>query len=306
MIVVNAMFLQHGHHPAPLFGSTVKIEPPKPPARPSSIDALINERIPPAPLQPVNAAPEAAFSAPVVDDQPDAQPADRAPAAQAPVAQAAVAPVKKSHDLIGALIAGSGVVTPAVSGKSVMTAQRALQKLAHPVKPDGDYGSATRKAVEAFQRDNHLPVTGSWPRKPAARSPRALASRWNDAKVRAYFSALSCMTMMVCCMSAQAISLPSLMAKTSALVMISVRPGRTTWPRATSFSPSAGRHQVQLEFHRSTEQPAGTMVMAAWPAAESAICRRRRHGQIHVAARRLASGADGSSVRPCSTTGSVA
>ena len=173
VIAVNAMFLQHGRHPAPLFGSTVKIEPPKPPARPSSIDALINERIPPAPLQPVNAAPEAAFSAPVVDDQPDAQPADRAPAAQAPVAQAAVAPVKKSHDLIGALIAGNGVVTPAVSGKSVMTAQRALQKLGAPVKPDGDYGAATRNAVEAFQRDNHLPVTGEL----TAKTRRALAAR---------------------------------------------------------------------------------------------------------------------------------
>lgn len=166
-IAVNAMFLQHGRHPAPLFGSTVKIEPPKPPARPSSIDALLNERIPPAPLQPVNAAPEAAFSAPVVDDQPDAQEADRAPAAPA------VAPVKKSHDLIGALIAGNGVVTPAVSGKSVMNAQRALQKLGAPVKPDGDYGAATRKAVEAFQRDNHLPVTGEL----TAKTRRALAAR---------------------------------------------------------------------------------------------------------------------------------
>jgi Putative peptidoglycan binding domain len=168
-IAVNAMFLQHGRHPAPLFGSTVKIEPPKPPARPSSIDALINERIPPAPLQPVNAAPEAAFSAPVVDDQPDGQAAERAPA-EAP---AAVAPVKKSHDLIGALIAGNGVVTPAVSGKSVMTAQRALQKLGAPVKPDGDYGAVTRKAVEAFQRDNHLPVTGEL----TAKTRRALAAR---------------------------------------------------------------------------------------------------------------------------------
>ncbi|MDR3460867.1 MAG: peptidoglycan-binding domain-containing protein [Beijerinckiaceae bacterium] len=170
-IAVNAMFLQHGRHPAPLFGSTVKIEPPrapKPPARPTSIDALINERIPAAPLQPVNAAPEAAFSAPAVDDQPAAE-----AAAQAPVASVAVAPAKKTRDVIGALIAGNGVVTPAMSSRSVTSAQRALQKLGAPVKPDGDYGAATRKAVEAFQRDNHLAVTGEL----NAKTRKALSAR---------------------------------------------------------------------------------------------------------------------------------
>lgn len=44
----------------------------------------------------------------------------------------------------------------------------------------------------------------------------------------AYFSTLPCMTMIVCCINAQSDSLPSLTANTSALVMISVRPGRTT------------------------------------------------------------------------------
>jgi hypothetical protein len=153
-IAVNAMFLQHGRHPAPLFGSTVKIEqpkPPRPPVRPSSIDALLTERIPSAPLQPVNPAQGAAFSPAAVDDE----------AAAAPAAAPAIAPVKKTRDPIGALIAGNGVATPeAASGKSVTAAQRALRKLGAPVKPDGDYGAATRKAVEAFQRDNHLAVTG--------------------------------------------------------------------------------------------------------------------------------------------------
>jgi hypothetical protein len=152
-IAVNAMFLQHGRHPAPLFGSTVKIEqpkPPRPPVRPSSIDALLTERIPSAPLQPVNPAQGAAFSPPAVDDEP----------ASAPASPAATAPVKKTRDPIGALIAGNGVATPEASDRSVTAAQRALRKLGAPVKPDGDYGVATRKAVEAFQRDNHLPVTG--------------------------------------------------------------------------------------------------------------------------------------------------
>jgi hypothetical protein len=169
-IAVNAMFLQHGRHPAPLFGSTVKIEqpkPPRPPVRPSSIDALLTERIPSAPLQPVNPAQGAAFSPPAVDDQAAAAPAS------APVSPAAAAPVKKTRDAIGALIAGNGVATPEASGKSVAAAQRALQKLGAPVKPDGDYGAATRKAVEAFQRDNHLPITGEL----NARTRRLLSAR---------------------------------------------------------------------------------------------------------------------------------
>lgn len=175
-IAVNAMFLQHGRHPAPLFGSTVKIEPPRPPrssmsaiplARPASIDALLTERIPASPLQPVSSEQGAAFSPPVVDDQPPA--AEAVAPAQAPAA----APTKRTHDAIGALIAGNGVVTPAISGRSVMTAQRALQKLGAPVKPDGDYGAGTRKAVEAFQRDNHLAVTGDL----NARTRKLLAAR---------------------------------------------------------------------------------------------------------------------------------
>lgn len=165
-IVVNAMFLQHGRHPAPLFGATVKIEapkpPPRPPIRPSSIDALLTERIPAAPLQPVNPAQEAAFSPPVTDEQPAA-------AAPAPAA----APTKKAHDPIGALIAGNGVVAPAASAKSVTSAQRALQKLGAPVKPDGELGAGTRKAVEAFQRENHLPATGEL----NAKTKRLLAAR---------------------------------------------------------------------------------------------------------------------------------
>jgi hypothetical protein len=170
-IAVNAMFLQHGRHPAPLFGSTVKIEPPRPPAppkphvRPNSIDALLTERIPAAPLQPVNPATDAAFSPPVADDAAGGSAPDAAPQP--------AAPAKKSHDLIGALIDGNGVVPASASTHNVMSAQRALQKLGAPVKPDGDYGAATRKAVEAFQRDNHLPVTGELNGK----TRRALAAR---------------------------------------------------------------------------------------------------------------------------------
>jgi hypothetical protein len=159
LIVVNAMFLQHGRHPAPLFGSTLKLEPPRPPVRPSTLDTLLKERMPGLPLQPVKPAPEAAFAAPVATEAEDA-PAAAPPAAPPATPRASAAPANKSHDIIGSLIENGRAVPHSAAGKSVVAAQRALRKLGAAVKPDGDYGAATRKAVETFQRDNHLPVTG--------------------------------------------------------------------------------------------------------------------------------------------------
>jgi hypothetical protein len=146
-IAVNAMFLQHGRHPAPLLGSTIRIEPPKPQAAKSelakpALRAAVQAALLEKPINPpVPAAPVAA----------EAAPAESA---------AVPAPAPKSRDVIGALIGDETLAAPALPAKKIMAAQRALQKLGAPVKPDGEYGAATRKAVEAFQRDNHLPPTG--------------------------------------------------------------------------------------------------------------------------------------------------
>ncbi len=145
-IVVNAAYLQRQRHPAPLFGATFKIEPPKPPPRPATIDSLLGDKLPERPLAPVGPAPDAALAPP--DAAASSEPA------------AAPAPAKKGRDAIGALIAGNGVVGAPIPAKAIVAAQRALQKLGAPVKPDGANGATTRKAVEAFQRDNHLPVNG--------------------------------------------------------------------------------------------------------------------------------------------------
>ena len=58
-VAVNAMYLQHGRHPAPLFGATFKIETPKPPPRPAHLDFLLGEKLPshtPAPASATDAA----------------------------------------------------------------------------------------------------------------------------------------------------------------------------------------------------------------------------------------------------------
>ena len=207
-VAVNAMYLQHGRHPAPLFGATFKIETPKPPPRPAHLDFLLGEKLPsrtPAPASATDAAfapspstaarevaPEAAPS--VAPEGDSASLAAAAPAAKTvakPVAKTVVAPVHaksviapvhdkpatapvpKKHDAFGSLI-GVGKTTPSIAKKpahaaaaaapapaqSMLTTQRALEKVGLLINPDGRYDVATRKAIETFQQKNNLPVTG--------------------------------------------------------------------------------------------------------------------------------------------------
>jgi hypothetical protein len=156
-VVINATYLQHSRHPAPLFGATFKVEAPKPPPRPAHLDALLSDKMPDAPLSKV-AASEAALAPPPLERL--------APSSAAPAVarEPAPAPAKKHGDAIGALLGGNSVekslAAPPVAPKTILSAQRALQKLGAPIKPDGALGATTKKALETFQRDNHLPVTG--------------------------------------------------------------------------------------------------------------------------------------------------
>ena len=65
-----------------------------------------------------------------------------------------------------------------------------------------------------------------------------------------------CMTMIVCCITAQSVH-SAFTAKTSALVMISVRPGRITSPRATAVARRRRGDQVDLVSTVSTLASAG-------------------------------------------------
>src|SRR5215203_203494 len=94
---------------------------------------------------------------------PRAEPALRRPVlvpAPLPVASPAAKPA--SRDPIGDLIRG---VDPASVAKDasakVAAAQRALTKLGYgTLKSDGAIGPGTRQAIEKFERDRRLPVTG--------------------------------------------------------------------------------------------------------------------------------------------------
>jgi peptidoglycan hydrolase-like protein with peptidoglycan-binding domain len=82
-----------------------------------------------------------------------------------------VAAKTKPDDLIGKLLKTSAATgekpkeTTKESAKAILATQHALMKLGFVIKPSGIFGPATRAAIEAFERDQHLPVKGEMSRK---------------------------------------------------------------------------------------------------------------------------------------------
>ncbi|BBU60965.1 hypothetical protein MSC49_09000 [Methylosinus sp. C49] len=143
-VPLNALYFQDGRHPAPLFRAAPEprasepraaAEAPAPPARPTAA----------APAQPQSLQP-----APVAH-------------AAAPKPAAKPEPARgEKRDAIGALLGNGHKDAPKADGadKHVQAAQRALAKLGYALHADGKMGGATKQAIEKYERDNHLPVTG--------------------------------------------------------------------------------------------------------------------------------------------------
>ncbi len=138
-VPLNALYLQEGRHPAPLFKSTVTLPkqiaavPPPPAHRPA----------PPPPAEPAKA--ETIKTAAAKPARIETENAAR--------------PEKTQRDEIGMLIDGGGSKAEGPD-KTVLFAQRALMKLGYVLRPDGVFGGSTRQALEKFERDSGLPVKG--------------------------------------------------------------------------------------------------------------------------------------------------
>jgi hypothetical protein len=164
-IVANALFLQAGRHPAPLFGTVVAMPAvaltpanPLPRPRPVEADAAIAE---PKPVEPKVADPKTAD--PKAADPRVADPRVADPMANlvkatsaAPVVTSAVPrppasiPVSAGSDAV----AGAGL-------RRVAAVQRALTEYGYgQLKPTGTVGSDTQAAIQKFERARKLPVTG--------------------------------------------------------------------------------------------------------------------------------------------------
>lgn len=149
-IVVNALFLQAGHHPSPMFGKSVAV----PLAASSETAALLSASPLPRP-RPSEAAISRAEAATADSGPAETTKSIDAPHPAKPVAAARAPAVKQAvahHDPLGDLI---------TSTRRTANVQRALTKYGYgQLKPTGNVGSDTQAAIQKFERERKLPVTG--------------------------------------------------------------------------------------------------------------------------------------------------
>jgi hypothetical protein len=200
-IAWNALGVQTSKHPAPLFArSNLPNDAPLPPTRPAEIPPAVTVPTTPKPVlrepapdrigdlirggdtkaKPAEAPARVTVPASPAKPAPAAAPAARDPIgdlirsdAKPPAAAPTPAP---QRDAIADLLKGENPVPPALVGSSTAVAagQRALLKLGYgPLKADGMMGPGTRQAIERFERDRKLPVTGEI----AGRTARDLAAQ---------------------------------------------------------------------------------------------------------------------------------
>src|ERR1700704_4068302 len=148
-IITNALFLQAGRHPSPMFGSVVATGsvPASPLPRPRPVDVMTRSAEP-SPADPKPAEPKAAdplanlvksTNAPSVAPSNTARPPASIPAS--------------SHNEMA--------VSPAAGPRRVAAVQRALTEYGYgQLKPTGTVGSDTQAAIQKFERERKLPVTG--------------------------------------------------------------------------------------------------------------------------------------------------
>ena len=126
-IIVNALFLQAGRHPAPMFGSTVTLLPA---SAPPKITAAATETINPLPKP---------------------RPSD---------ADAPVVPMPRADDPVGGLVRATSQPAPSSSSR-VAAVQRALSDYGYgQLKPTGTIGADTQAAIQRFERERKMPITG--------------------------------------------------------------------------------------------------------------------------------------------------
>ena len=148
-IIANALFLQKGNHPAPMFGSVVMMPAgglaaasPLPRPRPNEAEPAVGEpRVIEA--QPVEKVDPVGNLAKSTSTSPPARSNILRPPAAVPVS---------TH---------SEVSSANSNPRRVAAVQRALTEYGYgQLKPTGTVGSDTKSAIQNFERDRNMPVTG--------------------------------------------------------------------------------------------------------------------------------------------------
>ena len=172
-IIANALFLQAGHHPAPMFGSIVAL-----PATGSSASPLPRPRPVELATRPADTSPPESRS--VESRSVETRSVETKPAELKPVESKAAEPKAlepKAADPLANLVKATAAMPmtsnvprppapiPAAASASashkVAAVQRALTEYGYgQLKPTGTVGSDTQAAIQKFEREHKLPVTG--------------------------------------------------------------------------------------------------------------------------------------------------
>jgi len=173
-ILINALFLQAGRHPSPMFGgSVVTLPPPAPVAattsplpRPRPVEAAAEA---PKPVEMKSAETKPAEAKTVEAKTVEARPAETKPVEAKPAADPMTSLVMKSTTAPAAA-APSNVIRPPApiptphlspAGRRIAAVQRALTEYGYgQLKPTGTIGADTQTAIAKFERARKLPVTG--------------------------------------------------------------------------------------------------------------------------------------------------
>jgi hypothetical protein len=161
-IIANALFLQAGHHPSPMFGSVVAI----PPAGLAPASPLPRPR-------PVELATRPADTSSPESKLVESKPAELKPVEIKPAEPKAAEP--KSVDPLANLVKATAatpvtsnvprppapIPTAAQGARRVAAVQRVLTEYGYgQLKPTGTIGSDTQAAIQKFERERKLPATG--------------------------------------------------------------------------------------------------------------------------------------------------
>jgi hypothetical protein len=163
-IVANALFLQAGPHPSPMFGSIVTLPAPaqapaNPLPRPRPVDADRSDATTPEPKAPEPRAVEIKAAEPRAADVRGADPLTNLVKATsaAPIATSSIprppAPIPVSSRSDSTLSPGGS--------RRVAAVQRALTEYGYgQLKPTGTVGPDTQAAIVKFERERKIPATG--------------------------------------------------------------------------------------------------------------------------------------------------
>jgi Putative peptidoglycan binding domain len=154
-IITNALFLQAGHHPSPMFGNVVvmpaaELSVASPLPRPRPVEVITR----PAELLPL----EQKNSEQKVPEPKAAEPKAGDPLANLLKATGAPQAAASNVPRPPAPIPAAG---PTVGSRRVAAVQRALTEYGYgQLKPTGTVGSDTQAAIQKFERERKIPVTG--------------------------------------------------------------------------------------------------------------------------------------------------